>query len=73
MTYYFEGEVLFQNEYALLPPVVGQGVLHGKFYRVADVWEVNEKHAPVTHGIAVFLEKVETPAVFREVDPAYYA
>ncbi len=73
VTYYADGEYLDQDGFAELPPVIGQGVAtNGRFYRIVDVWNVRHKHEPVTHGIAVFLETVETPAVFKNVEPSFY-
>ncbi|WZH35542.1 MAG: hypothetical protein PIR02_12235 [Microbacterium enclense] len=71
--YYANGENIHQDEYAKIPPVIGHGFeFGGKWYRIVDVWTVHEKHAPVTHGTAVFLEEVETPQVFLDVDSRYY-
>ena len=39
VTYYADGEYLEQDEYAEIPPVIGQGVsTQGRFYRIVDVW-----------------------------------
>jgi len=71
--YYVDGQDLWQDEHAETVPVIGQGVHYGGvFYRVVDVWLNFEKHAPVNYGIAVFLKEVDTPDVFREINPAYY-
>ncbi|MCE7483085.1 hypothetical protein AB0301_08755 [Microbacterium profundi] len=73
VTYYANGEYLDQDEYSDIPPAIGHGVeTNGNFYRITDVWHVRHKHAPVTHGIAVFLEEVPIPQVFKEVDASYY-
>lgn len=71
--YYANGEHIHQDEHALTPPVIGHGIeLAGTWYRIVDVWTVTSKRAPVTHGTAAFLRKVEIPEVFHEVDGRYY-
>jgi hypothetical protein len=73
ISYYLDGEALDFDEDAEIPPTIGHGVQIGSdFYRIIDVWTVREKHAPVTHGVAAFLERVDVPEVFRQVAPAYY-
>lgn len=74
VSYYCGGVDIGQDDECRLLPVIGNG-LHwrGDFYRIVDVWDNREKHAPVDFGIVAFLEEVATPDVFREVNPRYYA
>lgn len=71
--YFCGGEWLAQDDEARLLPVVGNG-LHwaGRFYRVQDVWDNREKHAPVPYGIVAFLRLVDIPDAYRAVEPTYY-
>lgn len=71
--YYAKGVHIHQDEYAPTPPVIGHGIeWGGKWYRIIDVWTVHGKRAPVTHGTAAFLEEVDVPQVFHDVDGDFY-
>ena len=54
-------------------PDIGQGVRYGGvFYRVDDVWFNYDEHAPLDHGVAVFLEETGAPSAFRAIDGEFY-
>ena len=73
VNYYAAGVRIGRDMHAGAVPEIGQGVRYGGvFYRVVDVWFNFDKHAPVDHGVAVFLGKTDTPSEFHAIDGGFY-
>ncbi|GAA3705146.1 hypothetical protein GCM10023081_46640 [Arthrobacter ginkgonis] len=50
----------WDNEYTETTPAAGQFVFRGaQAYRVAEVWDIQEKHGGVEYGLTAFLDSVD--------------
>lgn len=68
----------WQDEYGEVTPVAGQFIYRGtgngyQAYKIAEVWLVEEKRGPVTHGLTVFLDPVDVMNTrLGQYSPQYY-
>lgn len=69
----------WQDEYGAVTPVAGQFIYRGngeggyQAYKIAEVWLVEEKHGPVTHGLTAFVDPVDVMETrLGQQSPTYY-
>lgn len=66
------------DEYAETPPVEGRFIWRGtgggyQAYKGAEVWNIEEKHGAVTHGLTAFVDPVDVMKTrLGQHAPSYY-